>query len=249
MQRNVGQARARNAGIASSTGKYLAFLDDDDLRLPQSLDIQAKMLASDKNLGLVYGRLQIANSETCVPTGEIRPSHCPTGDIFWRLVEGNFIYIPSVLVRRRQMEEIGLFSPDALGSEDWDAWLRLAAISRVGAVQEPVAVYRDFSRKSGQTSSNRPRVCKSAARTQARTLHSPRATIAPPAMRRQIRAKFMDGLWGSLIREGNKSLSERDIQYAALNYLTAIHLHPRGAARFGAKQLSRAFGLLRSRLL
>lgn len=234
MPRNRGQARARNAGIARSTGEYIAFLDDDDLRLPQSLDRQADMLARDQNLGFVYGQVQIANSETGLLTGRIWPLDCPTGDIFWQLVEGNFIQIASVLVRRRQIEAIGLFSSDVLGTEDWDVWLRLAAISPVGAVQEPVAVYRRASQKSGQTSSNRPKMWKSSARTQARALRSPRALTANGDTRREVRSKFMDGLWDGLIEDGDRLVSERNLYSAAINYITAIRLHPRRAARLGA---------------
>ena len=178
MERNVGQAQARNAGLAKSTGEFVAFLDDDDLRLPGSLDTQARLLACNENLGFVYGQVHIGDTETCRPTGEIRPKSCPAGDIFWQLVRGNFIYCPSVLVRRSKMEAIGPFSSDVLGTEDWDAWLRLAANSGAAAVQQPVAIYRDFSRASGQTSSNRPKMCLSSARTQARALRSPRAATA-----------------------------------------------------------------------
>ncbi len=237
MERNVGQARARNAGVARSSGEFLAFLDDDDLRLPKSLDVQAELLRSDENLGFVYGQVHIGDTETCRPTGQIRPKHCPTGDIFWQLVRGNFISIASVLVRRRHMEAIGPFCSDVLGTEDWDAWLRLAAISRVAAVQQPVAIYRDFSRGSGQTSSNQPKMCRSGARTQAKALRSPRALAAPPDLRREIRSGFMNCIWEYLIREAHESLSERRISYAAMNYLTAVQLCPVRAARAGARRL------------
>ena len=63
MEQNVGQARARNAGITRSSGEYIAFLDDDDLRLPNSLDMQATMLAKDRNLGFVYGPVYIGDFE------------------------------------------------------------------------------------------------------------------------------------------------------------------------------------------
>ena len=234
MQRNVGQADARNAGFSRSTGEFVAFLDDDDLRLPGSLDMQAKLLECEENLGFVYGQVHIGDTETCRPTEEIRPKYCPAGDIFWQLVRGNFIYCPSVLVRRSKMEAIGPFSSEVLGTEDWDAWLRLAAISRVGAVQQPVAIYRDFSRASGQTSSNRPKMCLSSARTQARALCSPRAAAAPQGMRQEIRSQFIDLLWKDLVEQGDKALSDHDIRTAVVNYLTAIRLHPRRAARLGA---------------
>ena len=136
MEHNVGQAHARNEGISRSTGEYLVFLDDDDLRLPGSLDTQAEILDNDKNLGFVYGQVLIADPQS-LPTGVIKPSDCPTGDIFWDLLRDNFIYIASVMVRKQHMEAIGRFSSDVLGTEDWDAWLRLAAICKVGAVQEP----------------------------------------------------------------------------------------------------------------
>lgn len=234
MERNVGQARARNAGIVRSTGEYLAFLDDDDLRLPRSLDMQAEILESDKDLGFVYGQVHVGDPKTCVPTGEIKPKDCPAGDIFWQLVRENFIYIASVLVRRRQMEAIALFASNVLGTEDWDAWLRLAAISKVGTVQQPVAIYRGASRHSGQTSSNRPKMMRSTARTQARALRSPRALTGDEATRREIRSDTMDGIWSTLIDEGDTALSERNIRYAAMNYITAIQLHPKRAVRLTA---------------
>src|SRR5260370_1068949 len=44
LEHNQGVAGARNVGILTSTGNYIAFLDDDDLRLPGSLDLQAAAL-------------------------------------------------------------------------------------------------------------------------------------------------------------------------------------------------------------
>jgi len=234
MGSNVGLARARNAGISKSTGEFIAFLDDDDLRLPGSLDVQAKMLERNETLGFVYGQVQIGDPKTCLPTGEVRPGRCPTGDIFWQLLRGNFIYVPSVLVRKQRLEAIGLFAQDVPGTEDWDAWLKLAATFTVDAVQEPVGVYRDFTRGSGQMSSNLPRMCKSGVRTHDRALRSSRALAASQEMRREQRCEFMNAVWDALVMEGYNSLSERKLRYAAKNYITAMQLHPKRAARFGA---------------
>ncbi|MGZ8847657.1 MAG: glycosyltransferase family 2 protein, partial [Pyrinomonadaceae bacterium] len=47
LERNQGVAGARNVGILRSTSKYVAFLDDDDLRLPGSLDVQVEALEAN----------------------------------------------------------------------------------------------------------------------------------------------------------------------------------------------------------
>jgi hypothetical protein len=148
----------------------------------------------------------ISEIQKPAPTGEVRPRRCPTGDIFWQLVQGNFIYVPSVLVRRRLFEAIGLFAQDVPGTEDWDAWLRLSAVSRVEAVHEPVGIYRDFS--PGQMSANRPKMLSSSARTQAKALRSPRASIIYQDTRRQARSEYLNAIWQGLLDEGKRSFSD-----------------------------------------
>src|SRR5258707_4639971 len=61
LDRIQGVAGARNVGILGSSSEYIAFLDDDDLRLPGSLDLQTTMLAADPEAGLVCGAMLIAD--------------------------------------------------------------------------------------------------------------------------------------------------------------------------------------------
>src|SRR5512132_3122266 len=56
LERNQGVAGARNVGLLASCGEYVTFLDDDDLRLPCSVDEQVKLLELDKEAGLVFGQ-------------------------------------------------------------------------------------------------------------------------------------------------------------------------------------------------
>jgi glycosyltransferase involved in cell wall biosynthesis len=235
LDRNLGGGRgggpARNAGILKSTGKFLTFLDDDDLRMAGSVDRQANLLDQDENLGFVYGQVHTGDSERCEPTGDIRPSHCPTGDVFAEFLKRNFVFVPSVLVRRRAIDAVGLFDPFAAGSEDWDMWIRLAATHAVGALQEPVAIYRDFTPTSGQVSSNVPRMCKSAVYTLAKALNSPRAREIAPEIRLKMQSDRADSLWEYLMREGRNAISRNDFRYAARNYITAIRLNPARAWR------------------
>lgn len=227
LNQNVGLARARNTGILRATGEFVAFLDDDDLRIAGSADKQANVLEQNEDLGFVYGQVHIGDSEHCIPTGEVRPAHCQTGDLFWELLKGNFIYVPSVMVRKRHFEAIGLFDLDVPGTEDWCAWIRLAETHAVGALDEPVAIYRDFSRASAQMSSNRSKMCKSSANTLIKALRSPRAQAAAPEIRRKISSEYMNFLWDNLTSDARYALSENRIRYAIRNYVTAFRLNPR----------------------
>src|SRR5882724_9402086 len=70
LERNQGVAGARNVGILRSSAEFIAFLDDDDLRLPGSLDLQTAALAATPEAGFVCGSMLIADQNYRL-TGEI----------------------------------------------------------------------------------------------------------------------------------------------------------------------------------
>jgi glycosyltransferase involved in cell wall biosynthesis len=74
---NRGLANARNVGIAESSAEFIAFLDDDDLRLPGSLDKQLRAISADERIALCYGQALIGDARRQLPTGEIYPLECP----------------------------------------------------------------------------------------------------------------------------------------------------------------------------
>lgn len=234
LEQNSGPSQARNIGIARSTGKFLAFLDDDDLRLEGSIDKQARILEQNSDLGFVYGQVHIGDNETCTPTGKIRPHNCPTGDLFLNFLQENHIYMPSVLVRRSAMENVGLFDTDRGIIEDWDMWIRLAEKYPVGAQEYPVAIYRDFTPNSNQASSNMPKASRAALRSLEKALNYPRARGLDYRKRMEIRDACLNRLWNYLVIEGRRALSAGRYRYAAANYLTALRLHPKRAFRPGA---------------
>ena len=53
-ERNMGTGYSRNKGIASSQGKYIAFLDADDYWLPNKLETQINFLKNNKKVAIVY---------------------------------------------------------------------------------------------------------------------------------------------------------------------------------------------------
>lgn len=154
VERNQRVAGARNLGIMASKGEYLSFLDDDDVRLAQSLDRQVLALESAPEAGLVYGQAHIGD-HNCVPQGDLYPTApCPHGDIFWQLLERNFIPCMSVVFRRSCLYRLGLLDHAAPGVDDWDLWIRIAEMYPVMVVEEPVAVWRKSTPTSSQGSSD-----------------------------------------------------------------------------------------------
>lgn len=226
---NVQQARARNAGIEISTGEFLVFLDDDDLRLPGALEAQVKLLESDPRLGFVYGPVLFGDPKNCIPTGKISFARCPEGDLFWTLLERPFIHLHSVVMRKKLIEEAGLFDPELVGAEDWTLFIRLAERRLVRAVEEPVAIYRMFGRDTVQTSSNRLRMCRIQAIGQAQALTLPRALEAPMARRRQVRQQCLDLLSMELIAESRADWSKGSIRSAVRHFAAALQVNPRRA--------------------
>ncbi len=137
---NRGLPAARNAGIKASTGKYLAFLDDDDLWFPRRLKIMVPVLEGHPEAALAYGQviMKTPENESILP----KPRYAPSGSVLGRLLMGNFVSVPAVLARREAVEKAGYFD-EGLGSvEDYDLWIRLARDFHFLFVATPVAVYR-----------------------------------------------------------------------------------------------------------
>ncbi len=152
LDRNQGTAAARNAGITECTTPYIAFLDDDDWRLPGTLQKQLDLLEQNETCALVYGKVLYANQNREL-NGESNISQpSPQGDVSVQLLHRNFITLSTVVAKKECLLQYGMFdtSPEMLGLEDWDMWLRLSGGYRVLAVQEPVAVYRKPEKNSGQ---------------------------------------------------------------------------------------------------
>jgi glycosyltransferase involved in cell wall biosynthesis len=153
-QPNSGVSRARNRGIEASRGRLVAFLDADDVWLPEKLDKQASLLGIRKDCRVCYTAVIVADATLRPMATEHGPDGAVTGlDL---LLRGNVVpgSASSVICERNLLSETGAFDPSLSLCADWDLWLRLAARTRFAAVDEPLVVYR---RSPGSMSGN-PRV-------------------------------------------------------------------------------------------
>ena len=226
LKNNRGLANARNVGIAESSSEFIAFLDDDDLRLPGSLDKQLHLLTTDERIALCYGQALIGDARRQLPTGEMYPLTCPQGDVFWTLLEDNFIPMPSVLARKSSLLAQKCFNADLKLVEDWDMWLRLSEHHLIAAVEEPVAIHRKAIAKSNQMCSNSAELCKQALRVQEMALNRPRATAASRTKRRHARRKFCDRAYDILMTEATNFIHEGDTRSARANLRDAFRFRP-----------------------
>lgn len=137
-QKRTGQVIARNRAINLASGKYIAFLDSDDLWLPQKLSHQ--LLLFKKNIGLVYsGIFEIDQNEKIIR--KILPQKKMRGNIFYRLLEKNTITGGTVVITREALEKIGVFDPNLKVAENWDLWIRISRDFLVDFVNEPLVKY------------------------------------------------------------------------------------------------------------
>jgi glycosyltransferase involved in cell wall biosynthesis len=148
-QSNAGQARAKNQGIALSRGDFIAFLDADDVWLPEKLARQMPLFTGRPEVGVVYSGYERMDAEgRPLPKG---PTRMHRGRISGALLIENFVPFPSAVVRRECLERHGAFDESLGMGIDYDLWLRLSAHCQFDFIAEPTVRYRIWP---GQMSKN-----------------------------------------------------------------------------------------------
>lgn len=242
LEHNLGVAGARNAGLLASSAEYIAFLDDDDLRVPASLDLQLAALARRPEAGFVCGSMLLADQEGRLTGEKSAPNH-PGGDIFWELMELAFPLMPlSVLFRKECFFKVGLFRHRLAGIDDWDIFVRVAELYPVVVMDEAVGIYRQPTPTSGQGSSRLAHHLTRAARHQRELLRLPRAMSVSAERRRQARRAAVNRVANTLLRNAAEGLPAGSYGFACANILSALRLDPLYVARPGVyKKLFKRF--------
>ena len=125
-QANAGQSQARNRGIQEARGEYIALLDDDDLWLPDKLAWQVEALSQPSSEAvMVYGATQaFGDIEFFSPEGNV-----PSGQAYAAFLRRNWIMSPGqTLIRASALTTISGLDASLWGVDDWDLYVRLAAV-------------------------------------------------------------------------------------------------------------------------
>jgi glycosyltransferase involved in cell wall biosynthesis len=135
-----GVSAARNLGAKAATGEWLAFLDSDDLWLPDKLARQVEYLEANPDLVICQtGETWIRNGVRVNPPEACRKME---GDIFLPSLSRCLVSPSAVMLHRRLFEELGGFDEELPAAEDYDLWLRIAWRHPVGLVPEPLVIKR-----------------------------------------------------------------------------------------------------------
>ena len=136
-QERAGQAAARNHGVAAATGEYVAFLDADDLMVPERLERQVAYLSLRPQCACVLGRQRIA-----VEPGVEPPEWVGRAGVGVDGGASELVQPMSALVRREALDRIGPFDSSFRYAEDVD-WLFRAQDGDVGVgILDDVVVVR-----------------------------------------------------------------------------------------------------------
>lgn len=127
-----GANQARNRGVLSATGDYIAFLDDDDTFKPKKIELLKKAAQENPNVDLIYHPAHIHMVNEGVSYFS-KPKRFQKGEeIFRRLLVSNLIGgTPMVTVKRSALLDVGLFDEDMPALEDYELWIRLAKHNRI----------------------------------------------------------------------------------------------------------------------
>jgi len=145
-QKNGDVSRARNVGVNNATGEFVAFMDQDDIWLPQKVEQQVQIFRQNLNVDLVFTDLI-----KLFPNGKqhhAKDKHkialfLTDENLFATLSRKNVLMPSAVMIRKSSFIAAGSFDESFKTCGDYELWLRMAALGmKFRYVPEPLILYR-----------------------------------------------------------------------------------------------------------
>jgi glycosyltransferase involved in cell wall biosynthesis len=139
-QKNKGVSAARNRGISEASGKFVAFLDSDDLWLSQKLSVQIEFFNQTPDA------LICQTEEVWIRNGlRVNPKKRhkkPSGMIFKPSLELCLVSPSAVMIQRTLFDTVGGFDETLPACEDYDLWLRISCRFPIHLIDTPLIIKR-----------------------------------------------------------------------------------------------------------
>ena len=151
---NGGVARARNFGLEQARGEFIAYLDHDDLWMPQKLRLQREKMIGNSSVGVVYCNwVSVDESGFSLPDEKQLSKrkwwHAKEGWVYpWVYspsravsIQNSIISMSIPLIRVEEIKDVGGFDPEMVPCDDWDLWIRLAKKTQFAYVDQILVNY------------------------------------------------------------------------------------------------------------
>lgn len=153
---NTGLTESVNEGIRKAVGEYIAIQHADDISLPSRLEKQVQYLDTHPDIELVASWVQYINRNGKNKRDDwwLKQAKSVPDDpilICDKLLEINCIFSPTVMFRKRIIDTVGFYDPDAWPAEDYDYWLRISEVHNIGMIQEVLYHYRQHPQQGTRT--------------------------------------------------------------------------------------------------
>lgn len=220
-QENRGVSSARNVGIRAAQGEWLAFLDGDDMWLPDYLESHFATLSADPGIDMVFGNAILFGDTPLVGRVTTEISAAPGDITFLKAVAGECTIAYCAVVRRELVIRAGMFDTRLRGSEDFNLWLRvLKAGGRIVHQQKPLYRYRQ---REGSATSDpvwmNERILESLQLAEETIPTSSEEHAGLEKHRRRVKAELA-------LARGKRAFRSRDWDSAISHYGEALKLRP-----------------------
>ncbi len=138
LKENYGVSIARNVGLASAKGKYICFLDSDDLWDQKKLKIQFCWMEDNTDCQVCYtDEIWIRNG---VRVNQMNIHRKYSGDIYLHCLPLCIVSPSSAMLRIGLFDEIGGFDESLPACEDYDLWLRISMKYEFELINESLVI-------------------------------------------------------------------------------------------------------------
>jgi glycosyltransferase involved in cell wall biosynthesis len=221
----VGPAAARNIGVRATASPLVAFLDADDIWLPEKTSRQMMLLAAHPELALVCSDMRTFEGRSQAPRTHFQEQGFNGISAASSIFLFDMIATPTVIVRREILQILGGFDESLTLCSEADLWFRVGLHERFAAISEPLVMRRYHAGN----------ITRDAVRLSAAIVQTWERYLGPiierePHMRRQLEADFAARRWQRHCLEGVVALHEGRRPDARRLFVEAIRARP-GRAR------------------
>jgi len=212
-QQKQGVSAARNRGILEANGRYIAFLDSDDLFEPKKLEVQVKYLQDYPEIGLVHSGFtkfdnighDLGYRDVSWFSGMIYPQIL----LYWTTL----MAIDTVIIPRKVLDDVGCFNTALTMGEDLDLYRRIARKYPFGFINKSLARVRVHA---GNTSGDKLRA------THGLLMYLERAFEDDPALSKRFKERALSKMFSTMAYNLLSENGSEALQAARVNARCAI---------------------------